>query len=93
MIADESFQFGNKKLLLVFAVPEDRCSQSKPLSYKDLTPLVLKTNASWKSEENVVIRMNWKFYKTGEKMDKKRVDYNRIRAHPKIPELNYRIFP
>jgi hypothetical protein len=53
LIVDESIQFGNKKLLVVFAVPESRCSQSKTLSYKDLTPLVLKVGASWKSE-NVV---------------------------------------
>jgi hypothetical protein len=39
----------------------------------------------------VVIRMNWKYYKTGIKMDKNKVNYNRVRAHPKIPELNYRI--
>ncbi|MDR0437545.1 MAG: hypothetical protein LBH22_04495 [Bacteroidales bacterium] len=50
LIADESIQFGNKKLLLVLAVPEYRCSQSKPLSFKDLTPLVLKVSASWKSD-------------------------------------------
>jgi hypothetical protein len=53
LIADESIQFGNKKLLLVLAVPEDRCSESKPLSYKDLMPLVLKVGASWKSDDIV----------------------------------------
>jgi hypothetical protein len=51
LIVDESIQFGNKKLLLVLAVPENRCRQNKSLSYKDLTPLVLKTSDSWKSEE------------------------------------------
>ena len=51
LIADESIQFGNKKLLLVLAVPEQRCSQNQPLSYKDLTPLVLKVGASWKSDD------------------------------------------
>jgi hypothetical protein len=51
LIVDESIQFGNKKLLLVLAVPEDRCSQSKSLTYKDLTPLILKTSASWKSAD------------------------------------------
>ena len=53
LIVDESIQFGNKKLLLAFAVPEDRCSNGKALSYKDLTPLVLKVSASWKSEDIV----------------------------------------
>jgi hypothetical protein len=51
LIADESIQFGNKKLLLILAVPEQRCNQSKPISYKDLTPLVLKVSASWKSND------------------------------------------
>lgn len=51
LIADESIQFGNKKLLLVLAVPEFRCRQSTALSYQDLTPLILKVSASWKSED------------------------------------------
>ena len=51
LIVDESIQFGNKKLLLVLAVPEARCNHNKSLSYKDLTPLILKTSASWKSED------------------------------------------
>jgi hypothetical protein len=53
LIVDESIQFGNKKLLVAFAVPEDRCGRDKALSYKDLTPLVLKVGASWKSEHVV----------------------------------------
>lgn len=51
LIADESVQFGNKKLLLVVAVPEHRCNQENALSYKDLTPFVLKVSESWKSED------------------------------------------
>ena len=51
LIVDESIQFGNKKLLVVLAVPESRCSQGKTLSFKDLTPLILKVSASWKSED------------------------------------------
>lgn len=39
----------------------------------------------------VIIRMNWKHYKTGQKIDKKLLDMNRIKTHPEIPELNYRI--
>jgi len=50
LIADESIQFGNKKLLLILAVPEDRCRQGRALSYKDITPLVLKVGSSWKAE-------------------------------------------
>jgi hypothetical protein len=51
LIADESIQFGNKKLLFISVVPENRCKQRNALSYKDLTPLVLKVSASWKSED------------------------------------------
>jgi len=51
LIADESIQFGNKKLLLVLAVPEQRCSQGKALCYHDVTPLVLKVSSSWKSDD------------------------------------------
>jgi hypothetical protein len=48
-------------------------------------------NTSTQTGVKVIVRMNWKYYKTGEKMDKKQVNYNRIKAHPKIPELSYRI--
>ena len=51
MILDESIQFGNKKLLLVLAVPESVCGNNKALTYSDLTTLVLKVSASWKSED------------------------------------------
>jgi len=48
-------------------------------------------NTSTQTGISVIVRMNWKYYKTGIKMDKSKVDYSRVRAHPKIPELNYRI--
>jgi hypothetical protein len=51
LIADESIQFGNKKLLLILAVPENRCKENKALSFSDLTPLILKVSASWKSDD------------------------------------------
>lgn len=51
LIADESIQFGNKKIFLVLAVPERICVQGKALTYADAVPLVLKVSASWKSEE------------------------------------------
>jgi len=53
LIADESIQFGNKKILFVMAVPERVCSAGKALTYTDAVPLVLKVNISWKSEEIV----------------------------------------
>ena len=39
LIADESIRFGNKKLLLILAVPESRCEQGKELKYKDVKQL------------------------------------------------------
>jgi hypothetical protein len=53
LIVDESIQFGNKKLLLILAVPEHKTSKGKSLRYQDITPLVLKVSESWKSE-NIV---------------------------------------
>ena len=51
LIADGSIQFGNRKLLLVLAVPARRCNQGKSMSFKDVMPLILKVSASWKSED------------------------------------------
>jgi hypothetical protein len=48
-------------------------------------------NTSTQTGLKVIIRMNWKLYKTGVKVDKKQLDIKRIKKHPKIPELNYRI--
>jgi hypothetical protein len=67
LIVDESIQFGNKKLLLAFAIPEGRCRKGKSLSYKDLTPLVLKVSDSWKSE-NIVSAI-------GEHIDTEQIAY------------------
>ena len=53
LIADESIQFGNKKMLFVMAVPDRICSAGKALTCADVVPLVLKVSASWKSEEIV----------------------------------------
>jgi hypothetical protein len=41
----------------------------------------------------VIVRLNLKHYQTGIKVDKNNWDKNKIRPHPEIPELNYRIFP
>ena len=50
LIADESIQFGNKKLLLVLAVQEKRCNTGQILTYSDMKPLEKKVSDSWKSE-------------------------------------------
>ena len=41
----------------------------------------------------VIVRLNLKHYQTGEKADKDMLNKNRLATHPKIPELNYRIYP
>ena len=41
----------------------------------------------------VIVRLNLKHYQTGIKVEKNDLDQKRIRPHPTIPELNYRIFP
>jgi len=51
LIADESIQFGNKKLLLITLVSVTNENNDKCLTYKDLIPLVLKVSSSWKSEK------------------------------------------
>lgn len=51
LIIDESVQFGNKKLLAVFAVPATFKQNNKALNYSDITPLLLQASTSWKAEE------------------------------------------
>lgn len=51
LIMDESIQFGNKKLLLVLAFPEEIIQKKQALTYSDLTPLVLQVGESWKSAD------------------------------------------
>lgn len=41
---------------------------------------------------SVVVRLNLKDYPTGIKVDKETIDRKRIRHHPIIPDLNYRIY-
>jgi len=49
LIADESIQFSDKKLLFITAVPIDKEFENGYLTYSDLTPLVLRVSNSWKS--------------------------------------------
>ena len=58
-------------------------------TYKTVVNVMANTSTS--TGMKVIVRMNDKVYKTGEKIDKKRIEWSRIRPHPKIPELNYRI--
>lgn len=51
LIVDESIQFGNKKLLVVLAVPASKQNLGRALTYKDLVPVILKASESWKAAE------------------------------------------
>jgi hypothetical protein len=50
LIADESIQFGNKKLLFITAVPVEKENAGRYLKYSDLTPVVIKISDTWKAE-------------------------------------------
>jgi hypothetical protein len=50
LIADESIQFGNKKLLFVTAVPVEKEKAGRYLQYSDLRPVIIKVSDTWKSE-------------------------------------------
>lgn len=51
LIIDESIQFGNKKLLVVLAVPASKQNLGRALTYNDLVPVILKASESWKAAE------------------------------------------
>jgi len=57
--------------------------------YQTVIDTIAKTATS--TGLKVIVRMNWKFYQTGQKIDKPKIEVNRIRPHPDIPMLNYRI--
>jgi hypothetical protein len=42
---------------------------------------------------SVIVRLNLQNYTTGSKINKEDIDKRRIKYHPKIPDLNYRIYP
>lgn len=53
----------------------------------------LMEQTSTKTGLTVVVRLNLKEYQKGLKIDKTQLDEKRIKHHPEIPELNYRIYP
>lgn len=58
-------------------------------SYQTVVNVMTQTSTS--TGLKVLVRMNEKLYKIGEKIDKEKIEWERIKPHPKIPELNYRI--
>ena len=58
--------------------------------YEKVKLLIEKTTT--KNGLNVFVRLNLHVYETGIKTDKSEVDYQRIKTHENIPDLNYRIY-
>lgn len=58
--------------------------------YEKVKLLIEKTTT--KNGLNVFVRLNLQVYQTGIKTDKSEVDYQRIKTHEIIPDLNYRIY-
>ncbi len=50
VILDESVQFGQNKLLLVYGIRQSEIDFSRPLTFSDLAPLVLTSRSSWTGE-------------------------------------------
>ena len=51
LIADESVQFGNKKLLFITVFPANYKFGGEYLKYSELAPLVIKVSPSWKGAD------------------------------------------
>jgi hypothetical protein len=51
LLIDESVQFGQNKLLLVYGFRQSEINFERPLNFKDLTTLVLASKTSWTGDE------------------------------------------
>lgn len=58
-------------------------------SYQTVVDTIGRTSTD--TGVKVVVRLNTREYQTGLKMSKERIDRSKIRPHPQIPDLNYRI--
>jgi Rhodopirellula transposase DDE domain len=59
-------------------------------NYDQVKMIIEKTSTA--KGLNVFVRLNLKIYDIGNKTDKSEVNYDRIKTHPTIPKLNYRIY-
>jgi hypothetical protein len=59
-------------------------------NYDQVKMIIEKTSTA--KGLNVFVRLNLKIYDIGNKTDKSEVNYDRIKMHPTIPKLNYRIY-
>lgn len=50
VILDESVQFGQSKLLVIYGIRQSKIDFSRPLKYQDLSPLLLMCRSSWDGE-------------------------------------------
>lgn len=50
VVLDESVQFGQSKLLLVYGIRQSKIDFARPLKYQDLAPLMLMCRPSWNGE-------------------------------------------
>lgn len=51
IILDESVQFGQNKLLVVYGLRQSQVDFSRPLTFNDLTPLLLSSKSSWSGKD------------------------------------------
>ncbi len=51
IIIDESVQFGQNKLLVIYGIEKTKIKFNHPINYYDLDPLVIKSKNSWKAED------------------------------------------
>ena len=50
VMLDESVQFGQNKLLVIYGLRQCNIDFTRPLNYQDLSPLLLKSKSSWSSQ-------------------------------------------
>lgn len=50
VMLDESVQFGQNKLLVIYGLRQCNIDFTRPLNYRDLSPLLLKSKSSWSGQ-------------------------------------------
>lgn len=51
IILDESVQFGQNKLLVIYGIRQSNIDFNRPLNYQDLTPLALQSKSTWSGQD------------------------------------------
>jgi hypothetical protein len=55
IIIDESYSLGKSQLFLVLGVPLSRIESGKAISYKDVCPIIIRSQAQWRSDDVAII--------------------------------------